>query len=169
MRKTIFSGAFLATIAILGAGCGKDANPDSVTATIDGAAIALRLDARLKSGQDFQFDLAHVDGAGSERFSTVIYQIPRTQAHYTINRENIPGVPYVASMTTENGGATLDHYTLLSAENNTISITELDVNKRLVRGTFQLSFIRDTAQKQDIFPDTLRLREGHFEVIYEEN
>ena len=166
MRKTT---AFIAILAILNAGCGKDDQPDSISATLDGAAIALRLDARLKSGQDFQFDISHVDAAGSKRFSTVILQIPRTQSHYTINRENIPGVPYVESMTTENGGAPLDHYGLLSAENNTVSITELDVNKRLVRGTFQLSFLRDAAQKLDVFPDTLRLREGHFEVIYEEN
>jgi hypothetical protein len=166
MRKTIL---FFVILALLSTGCGKDDQPDTVSATLDGAAIALRLDARLKSGQDFQFDISHVDDAGGKRFSTVIFQIPRAQSHYTINRENIPGVPYVESMTTESGGAPLDHYGLLSAENNTISITELDVNKRLVRGTFQLSFLRDAAQKLDVFPDTLRLREGRFEVIYEEN
>jgi hypothetical protein len=56
----------------------------------------------------------------------------------------------------------LDDYPLLDG---TVSIDKIDQKNKIVSGTFDLTFVIDTSykQRQDVYPDTIRLIDGVFE------
>lgn len=174
MQKNIFIkkitiGVF-SLLIILG-GCKKDEIlKGKSTVLLSGIPIKLDLDVMLRDGERFHFYFTHTNGAGRMRLETVIYNIPAKVGSYPVNKENIPGAPYSPYLYTMDNDLALDDYLLLDGEDNNISLTEIDSNKQIVRGTFRVAFIRDTllsAIKKDIFPDTIRLTEGMFEAPYE--
>jgi hypothetical protein len=59
----------------------------------------------------------------------------------------------------------LDDYQLLADSGSKITIDKIDQKKKRLSGTFDLTFVIDTSykQKQDVYPDTIRLINGVFE------
>lgn len=165
---TITLIAILSFLIIFG-GCKKEQDKNwKSTVFLSGTPLDLDLHASLQPSGRFHFVFEHINGAGRIRFEMPLRSIPSATGSYTI-KENVPGAPYT-SLTTLDNDLALDEYVLLESEENTVSLTEIDLNKQFVRGTFQISFVRDTllsAIKKDIFPDTIRLTEGMFEAPYE--
>lgn len=162
--------ATLLFFLILG-GCEKDKSFEGKSSVLlEGTHLKLGLTVMLREEARFHFYVTYVNEEGRTRFESVIYNVPAKIGDYTVNKENIPGSPYSPYLFTMDADLGLDDYLLLEGGNNTISLTEINSAEQIVRGTFQLTFVRDTllsAIKKDIFPDTIRLTDGTFETPYE--
>ena len=170
--KAVFwqRSAALFFILIIFGGCEKDKPFEGKSSVrLEGTHLELDLTVMLREETRFHFYVTYVNEEGRTRFESVIYNVPAKIGNYTVNKENISGSPYAPYLFTMDADLSLDDYLLLEGEHNTISLTEINTAEQIVRGTFQLTFVRDTllsAIKQDIFPDTIRLMDGIFETPY---
>lgn len=121
------------------------------------------------SSNKFNFIFVLKNEAGRVRIEMPIDNVPAEIGDHALARNDGKGNSY-AYFFTMDADLGLDDYLLLEGGNNTVSLTEINSAEQTVRGTFQLTFVRDTlmsAIKKDIFPDTIRLTDGTFETPYE--
>ena len=153
-------------------GCEKDDSQPigKGFALIESNQLEFETGALLSSSSNkFNFIFALKNEAGRVRIEMPMDNIPAEVGDHALARNDGKGNSY-AYLFTMDADLSLDDYLLLEGEHNTISLTEINTAEQIVRGTFQLTFVRDmllSAIKQDIFPDTIRLTDGTFETPYE--
>ncbi len=69
----------------------------------------------------------------------------------------------------EGGDVVANSYIISESEDNFLNITQYDSITHEVKGTFQITFVKDWTQQQlNDAPDTIRFTEGEFETVLEE-
>ncbi|MBX7241787.1 MAG: hypothetical protein K1X92_08565 [Bacteroidia bacterium] len=68
----------------------------------------------------------------------------------------------------EGGDVVANSYIISESEDNFLNITQYDSITHEVKGTFQITFVKDWSQQQlNDAPDTIRFTEGEFETVLE--
>ncbi|MEM9918088.1 MAG: hypothetical protein AAF990_08330 [Bacteroidota bacterium] len=157
---------------LFGSSCGKD------DLGINRKMIGLLNGERWEAKGNFTYNLPHGIGldirfeiynsAGELREKLLIFKVPFEVGNYPITiasirdtKEEIGAVYWTLS---NDGDVIDDTYELYVPAENTISITEADTIRHILKGEVNATFLVDPLDVEDTDVDTIRIENGLFEI-----